>query len=646
MLAVTLLVSFLRVMAGGHTLFGGCSSGWWLKPNVYSFGDPLELLVNKVESEITQIPYGYYDLPFTCPPTPEKKPLHLSLNEVIRGDRKWQSDYKLQVGQDSPCEALCARKTTREGLRRAKELIQQGYVVQWMVDEELPASTTFISTIDNKKYYASGFPLGFVDPETGRVYLNNHVMIVIRYHVVEPGKMTIVGFEVYPKSVSDYHCPGASKDYAQFDITDEPLEDITLIPVTYSVYWREEFEVEWSQRWSLFLNSGELSEGTSATFHWMALANSVGIVLLVTFIVVVNLVMIFRSQPEDDYELYNETDERAIFAVASKWLRKGQTRPTSMNRLIVCVSMGVQVMFMILGPLAISLSLNRLHNIRNSVLTIAILCFVAGAFMASFIGTWLKMNHSKGIHDLSYSPIFAVVCGSTLPVLMTVITLLLNCVIWAMDFTNAYPFGTIVLFASWYTLICIVLSLLGGSAAAKMPRSSRNDKTPSFVAKEGISRGRDYRFLIVGGLISGLLPFIIIYVELEYVYKSVWLEKTTIYYLYSFLFANILLLCIVVCEISLLACLVMMKLNHKLASDHHWRWRCFFISTGSAWYMELYSLYYIFCILNMRGVSSAFISVCYSVIFNMLCGLATGSLGYLTSSWFVNKVYDSKYSRK
>ena len=41
----------------------------WITPNFYRKGDPLELIVNKVESDLTQLPYAYYDLPFTCPPT-------------------------------------------------------------------------------------------------------------------------------------------------------------------------------------------------------------------------------------------------------------------------------------------------------------------------------------------------------------------------------------------------------------------------------------------------------------------------------------------------------------------------------------------------------------------------------------------------
>ncbi|GAV52166.1 hypothetical protein ZYGR_0AG01570 [Zygosaccharomyces rouxii] len=642
---VILLVIFLRLIAGGYIRIEGYSSDWWLKPNVYNIGEPLELVVNTVESELTHIPFGYYDLPFTCPPTPEKKPLHLSLNEIIRGDRKWESDYKLVIGQDNSCEILCARKTGREGLQKARELIKSGYMVQWMVDDDLPAATTYISTTDNRKYYAPGFPLGYVDPSTGKVYYNNHVMLVIRFNVVGPDKITIVGFEAYPKSVSDYQCPGASKDYKPFEITDPPVEDVVYIPVTYSVYWREEADVDWTDRWSLYINRAQLA-GSSSTFHWITLANSVGIALFVTFIVVVNLIMIFKN-PKEQLESREKEDSSDIFRVANNWLRARQI--FQINRLIVCVSMGIQVMFMILGPLAISLSLTRLHNIKNSVLTIAALCFVAGGFMASFVGTWLKMDQKVSTYTY-YNPLFAVLCGSALPGSIMVLTLSLNCIVWIWDSTKALPFGAIVVFVSWYFVVCILVSLLGGAVAAQMHRSVRHDALPATTVHDQailkLPRANNGRLVVfLAGLVSGLLPFVIIYVELEYVYKSVWLERTTLYYLYSFLFANVLLLCIVVCEISLLCCLVLMKLNHKLINDSNWRWRCFIISTGCSWYMEIYSLYYIFFILHMTGASAVFISVCYSIIFNVLCGLATGSLGYLTSSWFVKKIHRTRYNR-
>lgn len=656
----------------------GLSNGW-LQPNYYKFGGPVELIVNKVESDLTQLPFAYYDLPFTCPPTQYKKPLHLSLNEVIRGDRKWQSDYILKFGEDDVCHTLCARKTKVEGMEKLKELVEQGYVVQWLIDDELPAATTFISTIDHKKYYASGFPLGFVDPETGKAYLNNHVMLVIRYNLVDSSQYTIVGFEVYPRSVSDDHCPGASKDYNQYEIkVPEDKSELTFIPFTYSVYWREEYKVTWEDRWNFFLNSGELSEGSSTRFHWMSLANSVGIFLLITFIVTMNLIKCLKVGNKDadllDITLDNN-DNDSIYVVAKYWLLGTDNSSFWSTVLIILTSMGVQVFFTIFGSLTISCSLNKLHNIRNSVLTLALLCFVSGAFMASSVGTWLNLglqefpstNSNLKKNFTHNSPIFSILCGSTLPGLVMCSTFILNSIIWAKDSTHALPFRTIVQFISIYFVICIPLSYFGYIVASRAYRSrnifvsmlkmkpivmdtlSRQTKIPIFERSKANSKtGKDWlKFYVFTILLGGLFPFVIIYVELQYVYKSVWLEKTTFYYFYGFLLANIVLLCIVVCEISLLGCFVLMKLSKKdyNIKTGNWRWKCFIIGTSCAWYMEFYSLYYVFAILRIRGFSSVFISVCYSALFNIMCGCAMGSLGYLTSCWFVNSVYCVKYTK-
>lgn len=679
-LTVVILIIVVRNLLSSRDS-GASSSGGWLEPNLYELGDNVELIVNKVESDLTQFPYAYYDLPFTCPPTINKKPLHLSLDEIIRGDRKWQSDYILNFGQDVHCEVLCARQTSQLGMQKAKELVEKGYVVQWLIDDELPAGTTFISTIDHKKYYASGFPLGFVDPETEKTYLNNHVMMVIRYNVIDSNKHTIVGFEIYPRSVSDYHCPGASKNYEQYEIV-VPVdkEENTYIPFTYSVYWREEFNVDWSNRWNFFLNSGELSEGSSVKFHWMSLANSIGIVLLVSFIVIVNLVKtlkIGKLGESDEFELPLDDKENSdsIYAVAKAWL-SNDSSSTSLNILIIFTSMGVQFLFTILGSLTVSCSLNKLHNIRNSVLTMALLFFVIGAFMASFVGTWLNIDNHGNNSDNAvfyYSPFFAILCGSALPGLVMMSTLILNSIIWAKDSTHALPFGTIVLVISIYFIICIPLSLMGGSASSRLYQKYRHslpftsstisstsslyfnrNATNKFKRPVGSKSNRaiiNFRkrltFEIASILIGGLFPFIIIHVELQFVYKSVWLEKTTFYYFYGFLFANILLLCIVICEISLLGCYVMMRMNKRdrTYQSDNWKWSCFMIGTGCAWYMEFYSLYYIFRVLQIRGFSSIFISVCYSAIFNIMCGCAMGSLAHLTSCWFVNRVYCTKYTK-
>lgn len=643
----------------------------YLIPTLYHINDPVELIVNKVESDLTQLPYAYYDLPFTCPPTNDKKPLHLSLNEIIRGDRKWESNYKLLFGKDSDCEVLCARKTKKEGLETLKKLIEQGYVVKWDIDNDLPASTTFISTTDNSKYYASGFPLGYVDEDTGKVYLNNHVMLVIRYHAVDDYNFTIVGFEVYPKSVSDYHCPGASRNYEHYEVTvpDDP-NHLTFLPFTYSVYWREEFELEWKDRHNLFFHNGEVSKKVSDRFHWISLLNSIGIAFLTTFIVVLIMIKIRSDSKSNDDEVKVDPQNQdsivrktSIYVTARSWFYDDKSPMPHI--LIFLTSMGIQFLFTIVGSLTISCSINRLNNIRHNVLSMALVFFIIGGFMASYIGTTLAMQNNKlnarrgSLKNLIVnSTIFPIVCGSLLPGLLMLITIGLNSIIWLHDSTGALPFKTLVQLMFIYFIVCIPLSIAGGHVAKKFssveyPRMrSDSIKLNDLISikkslindnKVSISSIRKNSISIVVVLLSGLLPFIIIYVELQYVYKTVWLEKTTFYYLYGFLLANIILLCFVIGEISIIGIYLMMNL-YSVEYQNTWRWKVFQLSSSCAWYMEFYSLYYVFKILNIRGFSSIFLSVCYSLLFNTLCGLALGSLGYLITNLFIEKVFKLKFS--
>ncbi|CCF60549.1 hypothetical protein KAFR_0K01950 [Kazachstania africana CBS 2517] len=620
-----------------------------LTPNIYRKGDDVELIVNKIESDLTKLPYGYYDLPFICPPTNQRKPLHMSLTEILRGDRKWQSDYSLTFGKDNDCAVLCARKTTPEGIQKAINLVKKDYIVQWSIDNDLPASTTFISTSENRKYYIPGFSLGFVDPDTETAYLNNHVMLVIRYHAIDDEHFTIVGLEVYPKSVSDYHCPGASRNYEQFELVANDDEEVTYIPFTYSVYWREEFDVEWKDRYSFFSNSGELSKEITDKFRWILLANSSGLALFISMIVSVIFLRISKKNKNENSAI--ESKKGSMDVIARKWLRNDRT--IHFNFLIVLVSFGVHFAFTLLGSLAISCSLQKFDNIRNSVLTLVLLFFVLGGFMASFVGTCLIMQKNKTMYKgslkrLHYSPLFAMCCGSLLPAVIMIITIFLNNIVWAHGSSRALPLKTILFLISIYFIVCIPLSLLGGSYASDIcqKRTLRAFSSPAqqklAVTNSNLARTIksifDDPFSGLLASIGGLFPFFIIYVELQHVYKFVWLEKASFYYLRWFLFANIIILCIVVVEIAIISAYIMMH-SSRSSLENSWRWRSFQISSSCAWYMELYSLYYIFYVLNTTGFSSILLSVCSSALFNGLCGCALGSIGYLATCWFVGRVY-------
>lgn len=108
-------------------------------------------------------------------------------------------------------------------------------------------------------------------------------------------------------------------------------------------------------------------------------------------------------------------------------------------------------------------------------------------------------------------------------------------------------------------------------------------------------------------------------------------------------FLSIILLCVLTMEISIIGSYLLMRFcfEDKVVRNN-WRWKCFEMGFSGGVYMELYSLYYIFAVLNIHGFSSILISICYSLIFNVMCGLGLGALSYLTASWFINKIYHQK----
>lgn len=302
--------------------------------------------MNKVYSDNTQLQYAYAELPFVCPSTGRRSPgasgatLSLNLGEILRGDRIILSDYELVMGVDEEARYLCNTKVDRHGLEKAKEIVKDGYVAEWIVDN-LPGATSFVTTDKLRKYYAAGFKMGYedFDPATGRprYYINNHVSLVIRYRPApgrdgEHGKKIVVGFEVYTKSIgagdrdkngipNDMHNVADALElrirpnstdlqtrYADSSyIPDEEDidDDATLtIPYTYSVYFREDDKLEWQNRWDMYF----VNQEDSSKIHWIAIINS----LLISALLTATVAVIFTRTVRGDIKGSSDIEKPKI----------------------------------------------------------------------------------------------------------------------------------------------------------------------------------------------------------------------------------------------------------------------------------------------------------------------------------------------
>lgn len=131
--------------------------------------------------------------------------------------------------------------------------------------------------------------------------------------------------------------------------------------------------------------------------------------------------------------------------------------------------------------------------------------------------------------------------------------------------TAALPFGTIVVITLIWTLVTSPLLVMGGVAG-------KNSKTEFHASCRTTKYPREipelpwYRSTLPQMAMAGFLPFSAIYIELYYIFASVWGHR--IYTIYSILFIVFIILLIVTAFITV--ALVYFQLA---AEDHEWWWR-------------------------------------------------------------------------
>lgn len=597
--------------------------GWSVKS--YSDGDAIPLLVNKVYSDNTELQYAYSDLPFVCPPSGRRhgtgslisgSNIALNLGEVLRGDRIVVSDYELEMGKDEELRYLCSHKVDRRGLDKAREIIEQGYIAEWIVDN-LPGATRFVSADKSRKYYATGFKLGYEEysPTTGRprYFINNHVTLVIRTHRApgkdgQRGKKVIVGFEVYTKSIeagnrdkdglpasvqdvsngmelllpksntSDF----SRSDYMPAYAEDEDVDATLTIPYTYSVYFRDEEHIEWANRWDLFF----VDQEDSSKIHWLAIVNSLVISGLLTAVTAVILARTIRGeikgykdsgledgklklkrvkgtrsprrsvekggglleQPgENDADVSDDEDVPEDIT-GWKLVHADVFRPPAFGyALAPLVGSGMQLVFMATGLVALSCFGVLNPSFRGGYISVAIALFVfAGSFSGYFSA---RVYKTFGGQSWRYN---AIVTAMLFPGLAFATIFILNLFVWAQASSTALPFGTLVALVALWLLIQLPLVYVGAWYGFVKVGAWQHPIKATVIPRQ-IPQHSWYTRSVQSVLLAGLVPFAVIFIELLFVFKSVWQDKSGYYYVFGFMAVIGAVLIAVIMEVTVIA---------------------------------------------------------------------------------------------
>ncbi|GAD92901.1 endosomal integral membrane protein [Paecilomyces variotii No. 5] len=614
-------------------------------PTSYDEGQSVPLYVNHLTPGLARqddqihsvFSYDYYHpaLHF-CRPEDGPKDVRESLGSILFGDRIRTSPFELHMAKNETCKTVCDEvKFDGRDADFTNRRILQGYNINWLVDG-LPAAQANIDTLTNTEFYTPGFDLGLVD-EKGQPFLNNHFDIVVEYHRVglpKQNKYRVVGVFVHPDTRSgSKKLPDGSVDCGEGSAPLVLREDgETPVTWTYGVYWRES-PTAWATRWDKYLHV------IDPQIHWLSLINSAVFVILLVGMVSMILIRTLRK----DIARYNRLDainledldgtsaavEDGIQEDSGWKLVHGDVfRPPKYSLLLsVLVGNGAQIFVMAGVTVAIAL-LGLLSPSNRGFLGTAILILYT---FFGFIGGYVSARTYKSLGGEAWKRNI-ILTPLLIPGFIFTVFFLLNLFVWAQGSSGAVPFSTMLVLVVIWFVISVPLSVAGSWVGFKQRTIEGPTKTNQIPRQVPPMTGT--LRTIPSILLTGILPFAAIFLELYFIMNSIWTSK--IYYMFGFLF-----LCYGLMIITCAATTVLLVYFLLCAENYRWHWRAFAGAGMTGGYVFVNALLFWATRVSFGGLTGAVLYVGYSALIGFLVFILTGAIGFFASWAFVQRIYGS-----
>ncbi|KAL6221589.1 hypothetical protein ACLB2K_004985 [Fragaria x ananassa] len=623
-------------------------------PHKYAVGDDLFVKVNSLTSIDTEIPFSYYSLPFCEPPNGIKDSAE-NLGELLMGDRIENSPYKFKMHTNESEIFMCkSGPLNADQFKLLKKRIDEMYQVNLILDN-LPA----IRYTQKEGFLLrwTGYPVGIKVKDV--YYVFNHLKFKVLVHKYEepnvarvmgtgdgaeviptvaktdsdvPGWI-IVGFEVIPCSFM--HNADAVKNLKIYDkyptaIKCDPttvamsVDEKKPIVFSYEVEF-EESDIKWPSRWDAYLKM----EGSKV--HWFSILNSL---MVITFLAGIVLVIFLRTVRRD-LTRYEELDKEAQAQMneeLSGWkLVVGDVFRAPDHPALLCIMVGDGVQ--ILGMAVVTILFAALGFMspasRGTLITGMLFFYMILGIAAGYVAVRLWRTIGCGDKTGWVSVSWKVSCF--FPGIAFLILTTLNFLLWGSHSTGAIPFSLFVVLILLWFCISVPLTLIGGYLGAKAPHIEFPVRTNQ-IGREIPAQKYPSWLLVLG---AGTLPFGTLFIELFFIMSSIWMGR--VYYVFGFLFIVLILLVVVCAEVSLV-----LTYMHLCVEDWKWWWKSFFASGSVAIYIFLYSVnYLVFDLKSLSGPVSATLYLGYSLFMVIAIMLATGTVGFLSSFWFVHYLFSS-----
>jgi len=533
--------------------------------------------------------YEFYSLPF-CPPH-EIQHSHHSVGEDLTGDHKVNSVYDLRFRVPVHFVSPCKIHLDAADVKQFIDAIKNYYYFEMLYDD-LPLHG-FIGTVD--KELRNG-------EEVEHYYLFKHLHFTVLYN---NDQVIFANVTADPHRLQELHLG----------------EEIRELEFSYSASW-EETDWPFKDRMKLYEDSFFSKE---LEIHWLSIMNSCVLVLLLTGFLAIIVLRILKS----DYNRYARAEDEEDDQEDYGWkLIHGDVFrfPPNKSLFSALMGLGTQCVSVVLSILLLSLVGLFYPNNPGTMYTATIVLYALTAGISGFVSATLFRQ--MGGEKWSWN-IVLVIALFFVPVLL--VFAYTNTVAIAYNATAAVPAETILIVLLIIVFVGFPLTVLGGitgkRTAAPFDAPVRTKNFPREIPSIPW-----YRSLPMQMSMAGFLPFSAIYIELFYVYSSVWGHSS--YQLYGILFIVAIILFVVT------ACITIALTYFQLSmEDHRWWWSSFLNGGATGIFIYIYSIFYYISRSKMNGVLQASFYFSYMALICYFFFLMLGTVGVFSSLTFVRRIY-------
>lgn len=406
------------------------------------------------------------------------------------------------------------------------------------------------------------------------------------------------------------------------DITDATAGQ--EIVFSFSVEWIHTPDIKYEHRMKRYADSTFLP--SSFEIHWLSIINSAVLVMLLTAFLTIILMRILKK----DFSRYMEVDEDELTEEETGWkMIHGDVfrPPPHANLFSAMIGSGAQIFFTLLILLVCVLvgvfRATKRGALLTAVIVIYALCGLAGGIVGGRVFKQLKGKN--WVWNV-------VLTAFVFPVPLGIVFSIVNTIAWNSQSTAALPVTTIGLMLAILLFVHFPLTVVGAIVGRNITQEFNHPCRTNRVPREVPQLVSWYRHPLAQLFMAGFLPFSAIYIELHYIFASIWGHK--IYTLFGILFLAFVMLIIVTSFITI--ALLYFQLARE---DHRWWWTVVFNGGSTGIFIFGYSFFYFFHRSNMDGLLQLSFYFGYTGIVSYAFFQMLGFIGFFSAFSFVDYIY-------